>query len=71
MPVIIHRGVEDNEAIVEENNVGVIISEFSPEHFEEKSKDFLKKKLNDETKKKCEDLAEKKFSMEKAVATYL
>ncbi|MBF0274878.1 MAG: glycosyltransferase family 4 protein [Nitrospinae bacterium] len=71
LPVIINSGIGDTESLVEEHNVGVVVREFSLEHFEEKSKTFLNTFLSDETKKRCENLAREEFNIESAVNTYL
>ena len=71
LPVIISRGIGDTERIVKENNIGVVVEDFSA--IEYKRAIFKLNELlieRDSLRDRCRKVAEKYFSLQEGVEKY-
>ena len=71
IPIIINSGVGDCDRIIKENDVGVVIKNFS-EYEYEKAFDKMSKILDnrDDTANRCKSVARKLFSLDEGVEKY-
>ena len=70
IPCITLVGVGDTEKIIENENVGVVLHDLTPESQKEALFKLLKLKENPQTKARCIQAAQKYFSLEKGVEAY-
>ncbi len=71
VPVVINAGIGDTAEIVTDNNVGVVIKDFTVPSYEEAARRLLSLKQEGEVlRKRCRDVAERYLSVEKGVEKY-
>jgi len=71
VPVVINPGIGDTEELVRENNVGIVVTNFSDGHYSN-AVDQLRalKEEGEALKERCRKTAEENLSLEKAVGSY-
>lgn len=71
IPVVINAGIGDCDDIVEHNNVGVVIKDFSQEEYKRASHKMLELVSQKEsTALRCAEVAKKMFSLDAGIAAY-
>lgn len=71
IPVILSAGIGDTEAIVEKDEVGVIVREFSRFGYEKAIDELLLMKKDDiQLRQRCRAVAERLFSLESGIEKY-
>ena len=70
IPCLTLAGMRDTEEIIENENVGVVLRELTPQSQKKALNKLLKLKEDPDTKARCIQAAQKYFSLEKGVGAY-
>ena len=67
LPVVINYGIGDTEAIVESNNIGVVIRDFTEQCYNDAIDKLMQLLQDKQVRFRCRKIAEEQFSLESGV----
>lgn len=70
LPVVINYGIGDTEAIVESNNIGVVIRDFTEQCYNDAIDKLMQLLQDKQVRFRCRKIAEEQFSLESGVEKY-